>query len=1006
MINWNFREKIIYHEEEITQDSRKFEILVEAYLKDQYPLENWKLTKATRDGNKDLESVCEFSGTSMWAEVKYTIHTDKNISSRKYDSTLVSSIFEKNLIKIFFISNTSMGSNLIDRIKKFYYISTIKKIAFVDGYALAYWVKRNSGIEEKFFQSPLNYSISKKPRVRLRSVLLLCKSDSYTIDCVLDEAEVYPLYLSKNYVLEGEFVAHGFHDIPLSLYCNGKLLYNETVAPEITTFSLNLSELDETFNINTEYSLDLYYILNNKRIDCGNYKLRFSFTGKYFTNQIQCYQQIKNGIKASYKKIYNIYGPHGTGKSWLLRNIKNDQLKKITDQQKIIYINFNGQMSDVADICRLIFTLAFNFYDLSISADAINCYCHEKNIANSFYNHKNIECLIHALHNEDYSTIQNILVGSIFSRTERIFETQRSFAYERIYFIDHINLLNETNYYIFEAIVKAFDPLQNVVFVLTGRKEISYPNVENIVLGYIGNNEIIDSINEDIAVAIDNLNEIVPTKHYLKYPGLLQLFIKEIVNFKSLGEIKQFYINNFLHDAVQYEKGFFPFDNIMLLLICIMKEGIPFELLQKMNFDQLKKLLNKEVVVQKKGYVYPNFERWNKDIPSKIIDKYKKSVVLHFQKFMVQDSTRKEFYQCSLMQYYPQYYNEYFDSIFNFIREEFKKNKYSKVVFLCESLIKRTAYYTGNHKKLDTIKYFLVFSYMHCDASKRAQELFGEITQNYQMKLKDNLYFEAESQVIDAKYWNFTDFKVLPKYINTFRKNWKDSENNILPLKTRPYLTATNRMMVTYLALDNIKLANRWLKKNIRLAKEFNAKEHLGYTYMDYAKGIYHLNLESALKYLELADVCFELPSEYRRHLDCQCEIQYVKLLLGRGNISQLLLAQEALFENQYWIQYYKCHLKLAVIYILKGKRKEALQHLLEAEAATTMKNSERIKYLCSMIGTFLYKEPLPYTNSALDGTSYQKIIENMHLNFKQTSATVYNIKKDSPLYNLDPRVW
>lgn len=27
MINWNFREKIIYHEEEITQDSRKFEIL-------------------------------------------------------------------------------------------------------------------------------------------------------------------------------------------------------------------------------------------------------------------------------------------------------------------------------------------------------------------------------------------------------------------------------------------------------------------------------------------------------------------------------------------------------------------------------------------------------------------------------------------------------------------------------------------------------------------------------------------------------------------------------------------------------------------------------------------------------------------------------------------------------------------------------------------------------------------------------------------------------------------
>lgn len=53
---------------------------------------------------------------------------------------------------------------------------------------------------------------------------------------------------------------------------------------------------------------------------------------------------------------------------------------------------------------------------------------------------------------------------------------------------------------------------------------------------------------------------------------------------------------------------------------------------------------------------------------------------------MVQDSTRKEFYQCSLMQYYPQYYNEYFDSIFNFIREEFKKINIVKL-FFCVSLL-------------------------------------------------------------------------------------------------------------------------------------------------------------------------------------------------------------------------------------------------------------------------------------------------------------------------------
>lgn len=982
MINWDFKDKILYQGEEITQDSRKFEILVEAYLKERYPLENWKLTKATRDGNKDLESACEFSGTSMWAEVKYTIHTDKNISSRKYDSTLVSSVLEKNLIKIFFISNTSMGSNLIGRIKKFYYLSTIEKIAFVDGYTLAYWLKKHSDVEEEFFKTPVNYTVPETPSVQLQCIRVFCKSDSYTIDSVLEDQVVYPLYLSKNYILEGEFIAYGFDNIPLLLYCNNKLLYHETVPPEITTFSLDIS------------------------INCGNYKLKFALTGRLYTNQVRSYAIVQDGIKTSYKKIYNIYGPHGSGKSWLLNNIKNDLLKRATADQKIIYINFNGQMADVADICRLIFTLVFNFYNLSVSATALSRYCHENSVANSFFNHKNIELLIQALQNEDYPTIQKILCGSVFSKTEKIFEAWNGFAYERIYFIDNVNLLNNTNYSILEAILKAFNPMQDVLFVLTGREELTYSYVENIPLEYIGSNEILASINESISFVIDNLNEIVPNKHYLKYPGLLHSFIQEIGNFNSAREIKQFYIDIFQNDALRYVKGAFVFDNITLLLICVMKEGIPFQILQKVDFAKLKELLNKKYIVQKNGYVYPNFEKWNKDIPQKVIEKYELEVISHLESFVEQDSTRGEFYRCSLMEYYPKYYNKYFDSIFESICTQFENNKYSKVIFLCESLIKGAAYYVGEHKKMGVIKYFLAFSYMHCDASKKAQELFCEITMDYQMKAKDNLYFDSEAQVIDAKYWGFQEFKSLPAYINEFRKNWKIFDHDASQLKTRSYLTATNRMMVTYLALDKIELANKWLRKNVKLAMEYGAYEHIGYTYMDYAKGIYHLNLTLALKYLELADLYFQQPSEHRRHLDCQCEIQYVRLLLGDGSIERLLLSQEALFEGQYWIQYYKCHLKLSVCYILIGKKTEALQHLLEAEAPAIMKNDERVKYLCSMIGTFLYEEPVPYKNLTLTGTSYQKIIENMYRNFKQSCAVIYNIQNDSTLYNLDPRVW
>lgn len=88
MINWDFKDEIIYQDEVVTEDSRKFEILVYKYLKETYPLQNWKLTKATRDGNRDIENICEFSGTSMWVEVKYTfrLFTSLNCSITLYNA--------------------------------------------------------------------------------------------------------------------------------------------------------------------------------------------------------------------------------------------------------------------------------------------------------------------------------------------------------------------------------------------------------------------------------------------------------------------------------------------------------------------------------------------------------------------------------------------------------------------------------------------------------------------------------------------------------------------------------------------------------------------------------------------------------------------------------------------------------------------------------------------------------------------------------------------------------
>lgn len=1009
MIEWIFHEKILYQKELVVSDSRKFEILIEAYLKERYPLENWKLTKATRDGNKDLENICEFTGMSMWAEAKYTIHTDENIGSRKYDSTLVSSILEKNLIKIFFITNTSIGSNLIGRIRKFYYFSAIKQISFIDGYSLCYWIKQHPDIEQRFFKEPIAFTMPISPNVTLKCIRLICKSDSYTIDNVWEDQELYPLYLSKCYVIEGEFLAVGFEKHSLSLYCNEHLLYEGTALPEIISFSFEINETKETYRVNEEYLLQIYYILDHKRYNCGRYNLKFAVLGELYQNQVQSYLTIEKGIKSSYKKIFNIYGPQDSGKSWILNNLKNDFLKNAQNDQHIIYVNFSGQDSDVADICRIIFTLIFDYYNLGISARALSDYCIRNNKKNSFLSPNNIQAVIQALQDEDYLYVKNILMGSIFTNTKRLFQIKQCFAYEKIYFLDNIHLLSSDHYCILKVILDAFDPLQNISFVTTNRNEIFAPYIENVFLDYINDNEVLSAINEILSFHIEDLREIAPTKHYLKYPGLLYSFLRDIRSNCAIQDVKHYYIDTFQKSAQQYIKGSFVFDSLILTLICFVKEGIPVYFLEEMDEGELRRLYDRQFIIIKNDYALPNYEKWNKEIPESVLKKYKKKLVEHINSFMKQEPNRREIYQCSLMNHYREYYRQYFNAVFESIEIKFRENQYSSVVLLCEALMDQNNFYLKEIEKLNYIKYYLAFSYMHCDASKNAQKIFREITDSYHARAKTALYFDAASENIDAAYWSFQCFKKIPKEINSFRKDWIESKSEISQLSSRPYLTVSNRMMVTYLALDKIKLANKWLRKNLKLAVKWHAPEHIGYSLMDYAKGIYHINLPLALQYLQTADFYFQTPSEKRRHLDCLCEIQYIKVLLGKGSTQQLLLAQEKLFENQYWIQYYKCHLKLATCYILKGKFLEAKKYLLEVEASPITKNNERIQYLCSIMEAFLYKVSIKYNNVALLKTSYQKIINNGQIQHSKQQAVLYyfdSSKDSNDFFYLDPRVW
>ena len=131
------------------------------------------------------------------------------------------------------------------------------------------------------------------------------------------------------------------------------------------------------------------------------------------------------------------------------------------------------------------------------------------------------------------------------------------------------------------------------------------------------------SINEVTSFKINNLNEVLPRKNFLEYPGLLHVFLHEIRNCLSEKMVKEYYLNSFLKNAMKYEKNEYNFDNEILLLICIVKEGIPFDFFTESNNSQLFQLINTQLVKNKDNYIFPNFEKWNKNIPEENIQKYK-----------------------------------------------------------------------------------------------------------------------------------------------------------------------------------------------------------------------------------------------------------------------------------------------------------------------------------------------------------------------------------------------
>lgn len=147
----------------IKNGSIGFEELAREYVKDvfSFPYGQWKATATTHDGNKDAYTIIIgfhpniLDNEVWWMEAKYS--TERLYLSRfKLDATIVSSIFNRSVRKIIFVTNIDIKAKVISDVRTALYNgTTCKEAHFCTKKALEFWLYKNPAIYKTYFDAPL-----------------------------------------------------------------------------------------------------------------------------------------------------------------------------------------------------------------------------------------------------------------------------------------------------------------------------------------------------------------------------------------------------------------------------------------------------------------------------------------------------------------------------------------------------------------------------------------------------------------------------------------------------------------------------------------------------------------------------------------------------------------------------------------------------------------------------------------------------------------------------------
>lgn len=1020
---------------------RSFEELAQKYLEQRYPEFVWNITPSSGDGNKDI--LCTYKVLNQeheyWAEAKFTkSQTPHTLLKGQLDPTLVSALLSPKQISICFISNNEITETYYYRLCDFR-IKTNIGIELVLKKEFEEWLLHNPqhlqeyniqllSTEEK--QEQTNFAITSATITDMQN------SNQYKPENVLLKDTLYYLYV----IIESEKECDHIKLLvnpEFALPYRSKLLNNpedfevkkgkqvykfELIPEEIGAINLNIQIFNEQDNV-AKYSISDLMINPNLNISLSYVQQEKSL--------LEIFRFVCESDEHNF--LVPIIGNGATGKTKLIQ----DLFCELNPIENIMSISFSGNdlLDEKTFLKILIFFNMGNIFEYT-KEDIISQFDIIQNVEEKIFYQK----LIYGFFDTPEICIQELLRKLSDNRVCLLYPSHSKVR--QILLLDDVHKIRSDIFIILKEFIKQFLQQKNNQAIIFAAREFYGEFTININLlkkdwikiyfleglskddklatisQYFPFNDDIqfNRATDDLIVFSNILYSKISEENNKKYYDSISKTVDFVRAFEKPDIINLFQYKEKLNQLQQY--------NNMIELIYFIDWGIDYSEINQLFSDKdIEFLLEKKVIKRIGKKIYPYHDYYVKSyFEEHIISNNTIEIV---KKICDMDCNNKYLYLSSLIKCGYHIYCQIEEEVRHLENHYFKSTDYYKAYTISKSL---ECYIEKNEKlSLEELHDLLILAVSsgYFEAPAQVRERYRQLIRFCKPMASNRevqgIVLRAKSEIINIDYWELSNcnlFEKIQEIIKSLPIIQEESGEDIVC----GYLNLLNRKMVVALLHEDYKRAEHIFNENMQEINRLNRKEYIGYLYMDFAKGIYNRDSAKALKYMENAQKIFQsLNTEYRRLLDCNCEVQYLKCLISdSSDFSELEQVANILREEQYFELFSKAKLKLAALKIAKGMNNYAKsdieQDLFLSEYALDYRATGRLLLFHIMVkNAFRIFCNEPY-NKVILTVAENAILNNMGPDFQKIWKSNENgIKKSVQLgiesipcnaYVIDPRIW